>query len=116
MVWSCLVHFVVLRHYSALGLHLFYIVLPLFFVEVVIAKGVSWVTDRFYWTYVSLSLSLSQLYTKDASSSWKQAGSDGSSQLVLKEPSANVVLLDYISSEKWKAITDFDDHLDDISK
>lgn len=57
-----------------------------------------------------------QLYTKDASSSWKQAGSDGSSQLVLKEPSANVVLLDYISSEKWKAITDFDDHLDDISK
>lgn len=65
---------------------------------------------------LSLYLSIAQLYTKDASSSWKQAGSDGSSQLILKEPSANVVLLDYISSEKWKAITDFDDHLDDISK
>ncbi|XP_057776482.1 ER membrane protein complex subunit 8/9 homolog [Salvia miltiorrhiza] len=57
-----------------------------------------------------------QLYNKDASSSWKLVGSDASSQLALKEPSANVVLLDYISSEKWKDITDFDDHLDDISK
>ncbi|KAH6768100.1 hypothetical protein C2S51_013436 [Perilla frutescens var. frutescens] len=57
-----------------------------------------------------------QLFTKDASSSWKLVGSDGSSQLVLKEPSANIMLLDYISSEKWKDITDFDDHLDDISK
>ncbi|KAL1556162.1 ER membrane protein complex subunit 8/9 [Salvia divinorum] len=57
-----------------------------------------------------------QLYNKDASSSWKLVGSDASSQLALKEPSANVVLLDYISSEKWKDIEDFDDHLDDISK
>ncbi|KAG6405243.1 hypothetical protein SASPL_130379 [Salvia splendens] len=57
-----------------------------------------------------------QLYNKDASSSWKLVGSDANSQLALKEPSANVVLLDYISSEKWNDITDFDDHLDDISK
>ncbi|KAG8365165.1 hypothetical protein BUALT_Bualt18G0075900 [Buddleja alternifolia] len=56
-----------------------------------------------------------QLYTKDASS-WKLVGSKGSDQLALKEPSANTVLLDYISSEKWKNIIDFDDHLDDISK
>ncbi|KAK4491789.1 hypothetical protein RD792_002565 [Penstemon davidsonii] len=55
-----------------------------------------------------------QLYTKEAS--WKLVGSDGSNQLALKEPSANIVLLDYISSEKWKDIVDFDDHLDDISK
>ncbi|GFQ03066.1 er membrane protein complex subunit 8/9 homolog [Phtheirospermum japonicum] len=56
-----------------------------------------------------------QLYTKDASS-WKVVGSKGSNQLALKEPSANTVLLDYISSGKWKDIIDFDDHLDDISK
>ncbi|KAL3851115.1 hypothetical protein ACJIZ3_012997 [Penstemon smallii] len=55
-----------------------------------------------------------QLYTKEAS--WKLVGSDGRNQLALKEPSANIVLLDYISSEKWKDIVDFDDHLDDISK
>ncbi|XP_034679114.1 ER membrane protein complex subunit 8/9 homolog [Vitis riparia] len=57
-----------------------------------------------------------QLYTKDASKNWRLAGSDGSSQLTIKEPSANVVLLDYIASEKWQDIIDFDDHLDDISK
>lgn len=43
-------------------------------------------------------------------------GAEGSNQLAIKEPSANVMLLDYISSEKWKGIVDFDDHLDDISK
>ncbi|KAF5461218.1 ER membrane protein complex subunit 8/9 homolog [Juglans microcarpa x Juglans regia] len=57
-----------------------------------------------------------QLYTRDASKNWKPAGSDGSSQLNIREPSANVVLLDYISTEKWKDVVDFDDHLDDISK
>lgn len=57
-----------------------------------------------------------QLYTRDSSKSWRQTGSDGSNQLTLKEPAANVVLLDYISSEKWQEIVDFDDHLDDISK
>lgn len=57
-----------------------------------------------------------QLYTKDASKNWRLAGSDGSSLLTIKEPSANVVLLDYIASEKWQDIIDFDDHLDDISK
>ncbi|XP_068669835.1 ER membrane protein complex subunit 8/9 homolog [Aristolochia californica] len=57
-----------------------------------------------------------QLHTRDASKSWRQIGSDSSSQLTLKEPSANVVLLDYISTEKWQDIVDFDDHLDDISK
>ncbi|XP_027064834.1 ER membrane protein complex subunit 8/9 homolog [Coffea arabica] len=54
-----------------------------------------------------------QLYTKDTSRSWKLVGSD---RLTVKEPSANVILLDFISSKKWKDITDFDDHLDDISK
>ncbi|XP_011095578.1 ER membrane protein complex subunit 8/9 homolog [Sesamum indicum] len=57
-----------------------------------------------------------QLYIKDASSSWKLVGSDGSNQLAIKEPSANIVLLDCISSKKWQEIIDFDDHLDDISK
>ncbi|XP_073151121.1 ER membrane protein complex subunit 8/9 homolog [Henckelia pumila] len=57
-----------------------------------------------------------QLYSKDASKNWKLAGPDGSNHLTLKEPSANIVLSDYISSEKWKDIVDFDDHLDDISK
>ncbi|XP_051118460.1 ER membrane protein complex subunit 8/9 homolog isoform X2 [Andrographis paniculata] len=57
-----------------------------------------------------------QLYRKDTSSSWKLAGSDGSSPLSLKEPTANILLLDYISSGKWKDITDFDDHLDDLSE
>uniref|UniRef100_A0A162ADU1 Uncharacterized protein n=1 Tax=Daucus carota subsp. sativus TaxID=79200 RepID=A0A162ADU1_DAUCS len=57
-----------------------------------------------------------QLYTRDASRTWKFIGSDGSSQLALKEPSANVVLQDYISTGKAENITDFDDHLDDISK
>ncbi|KAK3200047.1 hypothetical protein Dsin_023462 [Dipteronia sinensis] len=57
-----------------------------------------------------------QLYTRDASKNWKLVGSDGGCQLVTKEPAANVVLLDYISSEKWHDVVDFDDHLDDISK
>ncbi|XP_038973432.1 ER membrane protein complex subunit 8/9 homolog [Phoenix dactylifera] len=58
-----------------------------------------------------------QLYTRDSSKSWRQAGSDDSSQLLtIKEPSANIVLLDYITSEKWQDVVDFDDHLDDISK
>lgn len=63
-----------------------------------------------------LFLVVNQLYTRDASRNWKLAGTDGSSQLTIKEPSANVVLLDYISTEKWKDVVDFDDHLDDISK
>ncbi|OWM85889.1 ER membrane protein complex subunit 8/9 homolog [Punica granatum] len=59
-----------------------------------------------------------QLYTRDASKNWKLVSSDGngSNQLVTREPSANVVLSDYILSEKWQDIVDFDDHLDDISK
>lgn len=55
-----------------------------------------------------------QLYTKDGSRSWKLA--DENNLLSIKEPAANVVLLDYISSNKSKDIVDFDDHLDDISK
>ncbi|KAI4306241.1 hypothetical protein L6164_029533 [Bauhinia variegata] len=57
-----------------------------------------------------------QLYIRDASKNWKLVQSDGNNRLTTKEPSANVVLLDYISSEKWSNIVDFDDHLDDISK
>nr|XP_016439011.1 PREDICTED: ER membrane protein complex subunit 8/9 homolog [Nicotiana tabacum] len=57
-----------------------------------------------------------QLYTKEVSRNWKLVGADASGPLKIKEPSANVVLLDYISSGKWKDIVDFDDHLDDISK
>ncbi|XP_047338090.1 ER membrane protein complex subunit 8/9 homolog [Impatiens glandulifera] len=58
-----------------------------------------------------------QLYSRDASR-WKLLGSgDGSSsRFTTKEPTANILLLDYISSEKWNDIVDFDDHLDDISK
>ncbi|KAH7521073.1 hypothetical protein JRO89_XSUnG0120600 [Xanthoceras sorbifolium] len=56
------------------------------------------------------------LYTRDASKNWKLVGSDGGSQVVTKEPAANVVLLDYMSSRKWEDVVDFDDHLDDISK
>lgn len=57
-----------------------------------------------------------QLYSRDSSKGWRQSGSDGTSQLTLNEPSANAVLLDYIASEKWQEVVDFDDHLDDISK
>ncbi|KAI4968293.1 hypothetical protein ZWY2020_057948 [Hordeum vulgare] len=57
-----------------------------------------------------------QLYTRDSSKSWRQAGSDGSSQLKLKEPSTNVVLADHVTTKKWQQVVDFDDHLDDISK
>ncbi|KAF2288932.1 hypothetical protein P3X46_027351 [Hevea brasiliensis] len=57
-----------------------------------------------------------QLYTRDASKNWKLAGSDGGSRLILKEPAANIVLLDFISSQKWQDVVDFDDHLDDITK
>lgn len=59
---------------------------------------------------------MEQIYTRDASKGWRQSGSDASSQLTLKEPSANLVLSDYVSTEKWQHIVDFDDHLDDISK
>ncbi|XP_071725714.1 ER membrane protein complex subunit 8/9 homolog [Rutidosis leptorrhynchoides] len=57
-----------------------------------------------------------QLYTRDSSKNWKQVESDGTKRITTKEPSANVVLLDFTSSEKWNDIVDFDDHLDDISK
>lgn len=57
-----------------------------------------------------------QLYTRDSSKNWKLVSSDGSNRLITKEPSANVVLLDYMSSGKWQDVVDFDDHLDDISK
>ncbi|MCL7032460.1 hypothetical protein MKW94_014130 [Papaver nudicaule] len=58
-----------------------------------------------------------EFYTKDASKTWRQGGgSDGGGRLTIREPSSNIVLLDYISSEKWKEVVDFDDHLDDISK
>lgn len=57
-----------------------------------------------------------QLYTKDASKGWKPVGSEGSTGLGIREPTANVVLLDYIASQKWEKIVDFDDHLDDVSK
>ncbi|CAM0907745.1 unnamed protein product [Alopecurus aequalis] len=57
-----------------------------------------------------------QLYTRDSSKSWRQAGSDASSQLSLKEPSTNVVLADHVTTKKWQQVVDFDDHLDDISK
>ncbi|KAH0872967.1 hypothetical protein HID58_070329, partial [Brassica napus] len=39
------------------------------------------------------------LYVKDASDNWKMVGTDVGNKLFLKEPSANVILLDYISSE-----------------
>ncbi|MFS7893472.1 putative ER membrane protein complex subunit [Helianthus anomalus] len=57
-----------------------------------------------------------QLYTRDSSKSWKHFVSNGNKRLTTKEPSANIVLLDYISSEKWNDVVDFDDHLDDISR
>uniref|UniRef100_A0A0D9W314 MPN domain-containing protein n=1 Tax=Leersia perrieri TaxID=77586 RepID=A0A0D9W314_9ORYZ len=57
-----------------------------------------------------------QLYTRDSSKSWRQAGSDGSSQLTLKEPSTNMVLADHVTTKKWQQVVDFDDHFDDISK
>ncbi|XP_050220216.1 ER membrane protein complex subunit 8/9 homolog [Mercurialis annua] len=57
-----------------------------------------------------------QLYARDASKNWKLAGSDGGSKLILKEPAANIVLSDFISSKKWQDVVDFDDHLDDITK
>ncbi|XP_028549212.1 ER membrane protein complex subunit 8/9 homolog isoform X2 [Dendrobium catenatum] len=56
------------------------------------------------------------LFTRDSSRSWRSTGSVGSPQLTTKEPSANVVLLDFMSTEKWNEVVDFDDHLDDISK
>ncbi|KAF2300002.1 hypothetical protein GH714_006637 [Hevea brasiliensis] len=52
----------------------------------------------------------------DATKNWKLARSDGGNRLILKEPAANIVLLDFVSSEKWQHLVDFDDHLDDISK
>ncbi|CAI0378514.1 unnamed protein product [Linum tenue] len=57
-----------------------------------------------------------QLYTKDAYKNWKLVAEDGGIHLTFKEPAANTILLDYISSEKWQEVVDFDDHLDDITK
>ncbi|CAJ2633703.1 unnamed protein product [Trifolium pratense] len=59
---------------------------------------------------------VTQLYVRDASKNWKLVQSDANNRFSLKEPSANLMLLDYISSEKYRDIVDFDDHLDDISK
>ncbi|KAG0496852.1 hypothetical protein HPP92_001369 [Vanilla planifolia] len=57
-----------------------------------------------------------KLFTRDSSRTWRSPGPEGSTQLTTKEPSANVLLLDYISNERWNDVVDFDDHLDDISK
>lgn len=59
-----------------------------------------------------------QLYTRDASKVWRQAGSSGSLGvgLVFKESTANTVLWDYITEGREQDVVDFDDHLDDISK
>ncbi|KAJ4747257.1 hypothetical protein LUZ62_051951 [Rhynchospora pubera] len=56
------------------------------------------------------------LFTRDSSKAWRQVGSERTSQLVLKEPSAHSLLADHITSKKWLEIVDFEDHLDDISK
>ncbi|KMT18271.1 hypothetical protein BVRB_2g024360 [Beta vulgaris subsp. vulgaris] len=53
-----------------------------------------------------------QLYSRDGSK-WKV---EDSGRLVMKEPSANIILLDYVSTQKWEDIVDFDDHLDNISE
>ncbi|GAV76908.1 LOW QUALITY PROTEIN: UPF0172 domain-containing protein, partial [Cephalotus follicularis] len=54
---------------------------------------------------------------RDASDNLKLVESDVNSRLVIKEPSAtDIVLLDYISSEKGQDVVDFDDHLDDVNK
>ena len=78
-----------------------------------LSQNLLYICQRRFYIYF---FHVNQLYTRDASKNWKLAGSDGGSQLTIREPSANVVLLDYISTEKWKDIVDFDDHLDDISK
>ena len=69
---------------------------------------------KYLWSIFTFSIC--QLYTRDSSKNWKQVESEGTKRITTKEPSANVVLLDFISSEKWNDIVDFDDHLDDISK
>ncbi|XP_078428639.1 ER membrane protein complex subunit 8/9 homolog [Wolffia australiana] len=63
-------------------------------------------------------LPILQLYTRDSSKNWRKAetGTEEMTRLTLKEPSANSILLDYVSTEKWRDIVDFDDHLDDISR
>ncbi|CAO2817075.1 unnamed protein product [Amaranthus hypochondriacus] len=55
---------------------------------------------------------LPKLYSRDGSK-WKVKEN---SRLAMKEPSANTILLDYVSTQKTEDIIDFDDHLDDISK
>ena len=62
-------------------------------------------------SFINLSC-MYQLYSRDGSK-WKV---EENSHLVMKEPSANMILLDYVSTQKWEGIIDFDDHLDDISK
>ncbi|KAF2323847.1 hypothetical protein GH714_000815 [Hevea brasiliensis] len=76
-----------------------------------VAKNIG---DHIYRYFPQAAILL--LYTRDASKNWKLAGSDGGSRLILKEPAANIVLLDFISSQKWQDVVDFDDHLDDITK
>ncbi|EFJ38134.1 hypothetical protein SELMODRAFT_73953 [Selaginella moellendorffii] len=56
----------------------------------------------------------SQLFTRDSSRGWRSA--PGSSDLVLAESTANEILYDYILEGREQSVTDFDDHLDDISK
>ncbi|XP_057523128.1 ER membrane protein complex subunit 8/9 homolog [Amaranthus tricolor] len=53
-----------------------------------------------------------QLYSRDGSK-WKL---EESNRLVIKEPAANLILQDYISTQQWEDIVDFDEHLDDVSK
>ncbi|CAM6116487.1 unnamed protein product [Calypogeia fissa] len=52
-----------------------------------------------------------QLYTRDTGRGWREHGN-----LVLKEATANSILIEYISEKRENLLVDFDDHLADISK
>eukprot|EP00252_Welwitschia_mirabilis_P013168 TRINITY_DN29074_c0_g1_i1.p1 TRINITY_DN29074_c0_g1~~TRINITY_DN29074_c0_g1_i1.p1 ORF type:complete len:216 (-),score=41.00 TRINITY_DN29074_c0_g1_i1:388-1035(-) len=59
-----------------------------------------------------------QLYVRDSSKVWRQAGVSGTSGMHFgfKDPRSNTILLDYITEGKEQDVIDFDEHLNDISK
>eukprot|EP00250_Pteridium_aquilinum_P000937 c11121_g1_i1 orf=141-758(+) len=56
-----------------------------------------------------------QMYLRDASRVWKQAGGTNG-ELLLKDASANNLLEAYMAEGRHQSIVDFDEHLDDITK
>ena len=55
-----------------------------------------------------------RLHTQDSSKAWRLSGSQSS--LILREPTANGILKEFLAEGRHSQVVDFEDHLADITK